>query len=150
MGIISRGDTPDRKRPGTTVIAAGTQLVGDLTLTDSLHVDGNIEGKIESNGEVSIGVDGRINGELLAQAVMISGQFDGSIEAQRLEIVSTGSVAGSISVQQLVIESGARFNGTSEIKSLPGVDEPPARITNESEQTASGDLTELKSVSKKS
>ena len=147
MGIISRGDTPDRKRPGTTVIAAGTQLVGDLTLTDSLHVDGRIEGKIESNGEVSIGVDGRVDGELHAESVMISGQFEGSIEAQRLEIVSTGSVSGAISVQQLVIESGARFNGTSEIKT-PGADSQTPRISRETERETAADVTELESASK--
>ncbi|OAB60681.1 hypothetical protein AY599_04830 [Leptolyngbya valderiana BDU 20041] len=124
MGIISRGHTPDRKRTGTTVIAAGTKLVGDLTLSDSLHVDGTVEGKIDSDGEVSIGEEGRIEGEINADAVMISGGFEGSINAQRLEIVATGRVSGSVSVEQLVIESGASFNGTSSIREP----EPPRQI----------------------
>ncbi len=78
---------------------------------------------------------------------MISGQFEGSIEAQRLEIVSTGSVSGTISVQQLVIESGARFNGTSEIKAA-GADSQTPRISKETERKAATDVTELESASK--
>jgi len=78
---------------------------------------------------------------------MISGQFEGSIEAQRLEIVSTGSVSGAISVQQLVIESGARFNGTSEIKT-PGADSQTPRISRETERETAADVTELESASK--
>jgi cytoskeletal protein CcmA (bactofilin family) len=127
MGIINRGHTPDRKRTGTTVIAAGTKLDGDLTLSDSLHVDGTVEGKIESDGEVSIGQEGRIDGEINAEAVMISGRFEGSISARRLEIVATGRVSGSVSVEQLVIESGASFNGTSSIREP----EPPRQIGHE-------------------
>ena len=116
MGIISRGTAPDRKRTGATVIAAGTKLVGDLTLSDSLHVDGQVEGKINSEGEVSVGESGRINGEVHAETVMISGHLDGEIDAQRLEIVATGKVDGSVCVSQLVIEPGASFNGTSKTR----------------------------------
>ncbi|MBB6086237.1 bactofilin family protein [Wenzhouxiangella marina] len=125
MGIISRGHPQDRKRGGgTTVIASGTKLVGDLTLNDSLHVDGSVEGKIDSDNEVSIGEEGRVEGDINADTVMISGQFDGSIEAKRLEIVATGRVSGSIAVAQLVIESGAVFNGTSRTRES----EAPRRI----------------------
>ncbi|MEN1729362.1 MAG: polymer-forming cytoskeletal protein [Pseudomonadota bacterium] len=124
MGIISRGNPEDRKRSGTTVIAAGTKLVGDLTLTDSLHVDGSVDGKVDSDGEVSVGEGGQITGEIRAEIVMISGQFEGLIDAQRLEIVATGKVAGTVTVEQLVIESGASFNGTSKIREP----EPPRQI----------------------
>jgi cytoskeletal protein CcmA (bactofilin family) len=149
MGIISRGHTPDRKRTGTTVIAAGTQLVGDLSLSDSLHVDGSVEGKIESNGEVSIGTEGRIDGELRADTVMVSGRFEGSIEAKRLEIVSTGKVSGSISVDQLVIESGAQFNGTSEVAAKEREGKNQASSQGKDRDAASGSAsTDLEGAAK--
>ena len=117
MGIISRGHTPDRQRTGATIIAAGTKLVGDLALSDSLHVDGRVEGSIQSDGEVSIGEQGSVDGDIRAVRVMVCGEFSGSIEAERLEIVATGKVSGEVTVEQLVIESGAQFNGTSQVKS---------------------------------
>ncbi|MCC5863680.1 MAG: polymer-forming cytoskeletal protein [Wenzhouxiangella sp.] len=127
MGIISRGHSPDRKRTGTTVIAAGTKLVGDLALSDNLHVDGRIEGSIESEGEVSIGEQGQVEGEIKAAKVLVSGRFNGDIDAERLEIVASGEVSGTVLVGQLVIESGARFNGTSKIRGQ----EPPRQLSHD-------------------
>ena len=137
MGIISRGNASDRKRTGTTVIAAGTNLVGDLTLSDSLHIDGSVEGKVKSDSEVSIGQEGQFEGDITAEIVMVSGQFNGTIEADRLEIVATGKVSGTVTVGQLVIESGAQFNGTSKIRDQ----HPPRQIAHDrsAEEPASED-----------
>lgn len=116
MGILGRDRQDNRQRAGTTVVASGTKLVGDLALSDSLHVDGHIEGKIRSESEVSIGQRGAIDGEVTAERIMISGRFEGRIEAERLEIAAGGRVEGEVTVDELVIESGAQFNGTSHIR----------------------------------
>ena len=134
MGIISRGHSSDRKRSGTTVIAAGTKLVGDLALSDNLHIDGKVEGTVKSDAEVSIGEQGIFDGDISAARVMISGRFTGKIDAERLEIVASGMVSGTVSVVQLVIESGAQFNGTSKIKGK----EPPRQIAHDSENEKVG------------
>jgi cytoskeletal protein CcmA (bactofilin family) len=55
---------------------------------------------------------------------MVSGSFTGDIDAERLEIVTTGQVNGTVVVGQLVIESGASFNGTSKIRGQ----EPPRQL----------------------
>ncbi|MFW5927148.1 MAG: bactofilin family protein [Wenzhouxiangella sp.] len=136
MGIISKGHSPDRQRSGTTVIAAGTKLVGDLALSDGLHIDGRLEGKVRSEGEVSIGQQGLVNGEISAEKILVSGQFEGSINAERLEIATGGRVDGDVTVGELVIESGARFNGTSHSRQQ----EPPRRIGH-SKDSSSDDRT---------
>ncbi|MGY6587307.1 MAG: bactofilin family protein [Wenzhouxiangella sp.] len=118
MGILGRSHSPDRQRAGTTVIAGGTKLVGDLALSDNLHVDGELEGSVKSEAEVSIGEKGRVEGDISARRVLISGSFSGTIEAEKLEIVSTGLVTGTVRVDQLMIETGARFNGSSEVRTL--------------------------------
>jgi cytoskeletal protein CcmA (bactofilin family) len=116
MGIINRGRPDGGQHAGTTVIAAGSKLVGDLALSDNLHVDGQIEGKVRSEAEVAIGQSGRMEGELQAEHVMISGSFEGNIDARRLEIVAGGRVNGDVTVAELVIEPGALFNGNSRIR----------------------------------
>ena len=97
-----------------------------------MHVDGTIEGSINSDGEVSIGEQGSVEGEIKAQRVMISGHFSGDIEAERLEIVSSGEVVGTVTVDQLVVESGARFNGTSKIRGQ----EPPRQLSHDKKDKA--------------
>ncbi|MDZ7789539.1 MAG: polymer-forming cytoskeletal protein [Xanthomonadales bacterium] len=116
MGIINRGRPDGSQHAGTTVIAAGSRLVGDLALSDNLHVDGRIEGTVRSEAEVAIGQEGHIEGDVQADHIVVSGGFAGNIDARRLEIVSGGRVDGDISVAELVIEPGAFFNGNSRIR----------------------------------
>ena len=59
-----------------------------------------------------------MEGDISARRVLISGSFSGTIEAEKLEIVSTGLVTGTVRVDQLMIETGARFNGSSEVRTL--------------------------------
>lgn len=129
MGIIGRNHPKQGKNSGTTVIAAGTELVGNLALEDNLHVDGRVSGEVESKAEVVIGQLGQMKGQIQARRVLVSGCFDGIIEAERLEIVSSGKVVGEVTVGQLVVESGAHFNGTSRIRG----DEPPRQLTHSTE-----------------
>ncbi|NDY94484.1 bactofilin family protein [Wenzhouxiangella limi] len=129
MGIIGRNHSKQGKSNGTTVIAAGTELVGNLALEDNLHIDGRISGDVESKAEVVIGQAGHMEGRVQAKRVLVSGSFDGTIEAERLEIVASGKVTGEVTVGQLVVESGAHFNGTSRIRG----DEPPRQLTHASE-----------------
>ncbi|WP_376696458.1 bactofilin family protein [Wenzhouxiangella sp. EGI_FJ10305] len=116
MGIINRGRPDGSQHAGTTVIAAGSKLVGDLALSDNLHVDGQIQGNVQSEAEVAIGQEGQFKGELQAEHVLISGRFEGNIDARRLEIVAGGRVEGDVTVAELVIEPGALFNGNSRVR----------------------------------
>ena len=88
-----------------------------------------MSGKLSSTCNISIGVNGEFDGEILARKVVVSGRVEGSIDAERLEIVSTGKVRGEIHVTELVIEPGGQFSGSSEIKSS---DAPtPRRISHQ-------------------
>lgn len=62
-----------------------------------------------------IGADGYLKGRIKAGTVVVSGRVDGSISADRLEIIAGGCVEGDVHIVDLVIEPGGRFNGSSEI-----------------------------------
>ena len=72
---------------------------------------------------MSIGKTGKLEGNIRAKHVVVSGQFGGSITCERLEIVSEGRVIGEVETAQLVIEAGGQFSGASRIK-----DEEPRQI----------------------
>jgi cytoskeletal protein CcmA (bactofilin family) len=109
------------------VVAAGTRFVGDIELSDSIHLDGEMKGGINSEGDVAIGESGSFEGRISAKRVVISGCFQGELEADRLEIVASGRVSGEIHVGELVIESGGQFNGTSHIRDA----QEPHRLTHQ-------------------
>ena len=70
-----------------------------------------------------IGKTGKLEGNIRAKNVVVSGQFGGSITCERLEIVSQGRVIGEVETAELVIEAGGQFSGASRIK-----DEEPRQI----------------------
>ncbi len=117
------------------MVSGETHLVGDLSLSDSLHIDGSIKGNVKSASDVIIGKTGSFEGDLSAVNVIISGRFQGNISAQRMEIVAGGRVDGEVEVAELVIESGGHFNGSSRIRS-----EAPRRLSYS--ETDAGDSSE--------
>jgi cytoskeletal protein CcmA (bactofilin family) len=88
MAIFGKDRAQQGTDNGSTVIAAGSDFVGNITLKDTLHVDGRIDGDVESESNVVIGENGRIKGRITAETVVVSGQVDGSVSAGRLEIIA--------------------------------------------------------------
>ena len=113
MAIFGKDGAQQGARHGTTVVSAGSQFVGDVALSDNLHVDGRIEGDVDAQTGVVIGEQGYLKGRIRAGNVVVSGRVEGSIAAKRLEIVSGGVVEGDVQTVDLVIEPGGRFNGSS-------------------------------------
>jgi len=107
------------------VVAANSVIVGELAVSDHLLVDGRVEGRIRADLQVSIGRTGVVQGELSARHVIVCGRFEGSIDADRLEIVAGGSIRGDITVAALTMEPGAHFTGTSRFRK-PG-EQPGSR-----------------------
>lgn len=81
-----------------------------------LHIDGEMSGIIHSENIVVVGKNGNLKGELKADKVVINGYFEGELEADSLEILSSGAVIGNITIKELSIENGGKFSGGSTIK----------------------------------
>ncbi len=114
MGLFGNKSKPAKRRTGgTTIIAAGTTLTGELAPEGNVHIDGRIEGHIDSASDVSIGAEGSFEGEIRAHRMVVSGYAHGRIECDSLEIVNKGRVLGEVSSRSFVIEPGGQFVGES-------------------------------------
>lgn len=102
---------------GATIIAAGTKIKGDITLSSSLHIDGEIEGIIHSDNIITIGTKGQVNGDIIAESLVINGIFKGSAESNSVEILPKGDVKGKLTYRELTIEKGASFEGETAVLS---------------------------------
>lgn len=112
MGLFGSNDKA-RPQGGTTIIAEGATVVGELDLYGNLHIDGRVEGRVVSEHDVSIGASGSFEGEIRAARILVSGQVSGRVECGHLEIVKTGKVSGEVASSALVIEPGGQFVGES-------------------------------------
>ncbi len=100
-----------------TIIGKDTYFKGTLKAKGLVRIDGEMEGDVETDGDVIIGESGRVTLDLKARHVAIAGCFNGTIEAGgKLEVRSTGIVIGQIKTNGLVIDDGAGFSGSCEMK----------------------------------
>ncbi len=108
----------------TTIIAEGTRFKGELSLVCELFVDGEIEGIVDSDHEVTVGINGHVTGDVIAEKVVIHGKIEGNINADKVYIQSDGHVSGVIESNELIIEPKAVFEGESKIKTTTSVMKP--------------------------
>jgi len=116
MAIFNKGDTMAKETNSTTIISTGTKITGEFEVSSKLHVEGYIEGNINSKNLVSIGKTGHIKGELKASKLLVNGVFEGKVDVDVLEITQGGKVLGEITIKDLIIEQGGVFEGTSILK----------------------------------
>lgn len=146
MGLIGKSSKGKVQPSGTTIVASGTKLRGELILDAALHIDGVVEGTIESSSDVSIGSAGSFEGTLRAHHVVVSGHLHGNVDCVRLEIVANGKVFGEINIQEIVIEPGGKFVGESRIRDQAPVPALRHQIDAEDVETVESTSADLQEI----
>ena len=123
---MSRNRTTDRfDMPTGTVIGAGfTIQAARLSGTDngSMRVDGNVIGNIETNGVLSLGETGFVDGDVIVDSARIAGRVLGNIHCKNaLHLASTAEVMGDILTGTLIIDDGVVFHGLCQTLNTPMV-----------------------------
>ena len=96
----------------------GVSLEGRLDLTGTFRIDCQMKGTIASSSTVVIGENGRVEGEINGNHVIVAGRFDGILAAKgRVEIQAKGVVRGEVRAPCLVIEAGGIFDGRCQMTS---------------------------------
>jgi cytoskeletal protein CcmA (bactofilin family) len=95
-----------------TVVGPSVNFKGSIKSQSGVHLDGLVEGDVETTGNVIVGEKGQVSANITAQNITISGLVKGNVTAKgRLEIAAKGKLMGDISAAALVIEEGAVFTG---------------------------------------
>src|SRR5712692_7467521 len=90
-------------------------IKGELSVSEDLYVDGQVEGTIELQGNsLIIGPNGQVRANVNAKAVVVEGKLEGDIRAsERAELKKSAIAVGDIVTQRVAIEDGAYFKGRS-------------------------------------
>ena len=121
-----------------TYIGEDTSFDGVLTSSRSLTIFGGVKGTIECQGRVVIGQSGKIEADIVADDVAVSGKVMGNVTAKsKLEITSTGIIQGNVKTASLVMEDGGKLDGHCEMLS----DGKPAVVKESKTEEQSSDLT---------
>ncbi len=100
-----------------TVIGKGMTIKGTIKSEESLHVDGEVDGKLDlPDHRLTIGSNGRVGADTTAREVEILGALNGDIDAsKKITIRKGGRLVGDLRTPAIVIEDGAYFKGRIEI-----------------------------------
>ncbi len=119
---------PARSQPASSssaeqaTIGKGLFIKGEISGSESLFVDGKIEGSINLPGNrVTVGRNGQVAANIIAREVVILGKIRGNVSAtDRVDIRAEGALNGDVAAARISIEDGAFFKGGIDIKKPDG------------------------------
>lgn len=114
----TRVDASRHSERDTVNIGKSVIIKGELTGSEDLTIEGQVEGKIELKQNVlTIGPNARIKAQVFAKTVVVQGEVHGNVTAsERVEIRDSGSVDGDLSAPRVAISDGAHFRGSIDMQ----------------------------------
>ena len=130
------------KSKAPSILSADLSVKGSIASEGEVQLDGSVDGDVRAV-TLTIGEEASVNGEVIAENVVVRGRIVGSIRARQVQLASTARVEGDIIHATLAVESGAYFDGhcrrnsdplsdkakSSPANDKPGVKAPPAPAT---------------------
>lgn len=100
-----------KARTGLNFIAPGTRLTGETAFLGESLIEGEVYGKISSEGTLTIEAGGLIEGELRCKELKVSGLFKGKLSCEKLTITANGTLEGEVACKTMQIIEGGQFIG---------------------------------------
>ncbi len=104
-----------------TIIGENISIEGSIRGDEHLVIEGSMKGNIAlEKHNFTVGSKGRVEGEIHAQNVKVSGQMIGNIKTQgKVEITKEADFMGDIRAKSISVEDGAYFKGSIELDQEP-------------------------------
>jgi cytoskeletal protein CcmA (bactofilin family) len=100
---------------GGTIITDQVELKGSLAFDGNLEFNGTFEGEIISTGNLWIGPDAVLKGDVQAAKVVLHGKMHGNITAtESVEVCDQAQLYGDVRAGKFIVSEGAIFRGRSE------------------------------------
>jgi cytoskeletal protein CcmA (bactofilin family) len=113
----SRPSTADAPDPAAgagsrTVLGPGSRFAGTLKTEGDVTLADMFEGNISARGEIRVGVNATLDGDLCCQSALIAGLVRGDVTAKVINITGTGRILGNLHAERLLTEDGSFIEGT--------------------------------------
>ena len=99
-------------------IGKGLYIKGEITGSESLFIDGKVEGSINLPGNrLTVGRNGQVTASITAREIVVLGKVKGNVSAtDRVDIRAEGALTGDVAAARISIEDGAFFKGGIDIR----------------------------------
>jgi cytoskeletal protein CcmA (bactofilin family) len=102
-------------------LSQGIRIKGEITGSEDLFIDGNVEGKVMfGNAVLTVGPNASVKADINAREIVVRGRVEGKLDgSERVQIWHTAKVNGDIRSARIAIEDGAEFRGKVEAGKAP-------------------------------
>lgn len=101
---------------GRNILSSDVEIKGKLRFSNDLIIDGRIEGEVNSEGDLTVGENATIVGDVKTRSVVVFGRIEGNITVtDRCELKQNATLHGDVNAGKLAIEEGATFMGASTV-----------------------------------
>ena len=108
-------------------IGKSVLVKGELSGSEDLYLDGEVEGSVELHGHnLTVGPNGKVRAHIRARDVVVHGKVDGNVNADRVELKKSAIHVGNIVTQRVIVEDGAFFKGSIDIQREEKAEAKPA------------------------
>ncbi|MBK0081511.1 MULTISPECIES: bactofilin family protein [Kosakonia] len=105
-----------RDEKQNTVVASGTNFVGNITSNGQVHIYGTLTGNIEAKDNIiRIMRNGVVEGNLSCRELFIDGTVNGECSSETLNIEENGNINGTLTYSALTIKKGGTFSGQAKL-----------------------------------
>lgn len=95
-----------------TILGKGTSISGDIKVNGFVRVDGDIKGNLETDSNVIVGENSRIQGNVKSKTIIIGGIILGNVFAtDNVKLLSGAVVIGDVISHKVQIEDSAVIHG---------------------------------------
>jgi cytoskeletal protein CcmA (bactofilin family) len=95
-----------------TIIDESSVIRGNIHCNHSLRINGRVVGNIFALGKVVVGINGFIEGNIIAQELDVMGEIIGKLKIKdTLSLKTNARVLGDIETAYLIVEKGAKYMG---------------------------------------
>jgi cytoskeletal protein CcmA (bactofilin family) len=111
--MIKNGKFKKYSFPSNNIIGHSTRLYGEINSEGNFRIDGVFKGILNIEGDLVVGHQGIVSGEINAKNLESFGVIDAKINIQETAILrSSSNLRGDLNVHKLVVEEDSVFNGT--------------------------------------
>jgi len=111
-----------------TILGERNTVTGNIEGASPICINGKLKGNINSTSYVYISKTGKVEGDVVANHLVLLGAIDGQkVNVEKLVVTSTGVLNSDLTVAKLTVEEGGVLNGqitVNPVKAAPKAEAP--------------------------
>lgn len=120
-----------------STLGSTLRFKGELIADEDLVIQGQVEGSVLHTRSLTIGAQGRMQGDIRARRIVVEGAVDGNLYAlESVTMRSGAAIRGDVFAPKVAIDEGARLSGRIDMDKAPTVPTVSARLPGAAEPAA--------------